>query len=78
MQAAGAAHQSEASTANHACPFCDCAELIAGVGGLSSKCRSKWQEFIQALSRGLSNSHKVAAHSLKLHIAVMQAWDNRN
>ncbi|DBB13580.1 TPA: hypothetical protein ACH3X3_000611 [Trebouxia sp. C0006] len=48
-----------------------------GTGGLSANCRSKWQEFIQALSRGLSNSHKVAAHSLKLHIAVMQAWDNR-
>ncbi|KAL3148440.1 hypothetical protein ABBQ38_013891 [Trebouxia sp. C0009 RCD-2024] len=46
-----------------------------GEGGLTADFKLKWQEFIQALSRGLSNSHKVAAHSLKLHIAVMQAWD---
>lgn len=77
MQTGIAAHQSEASAANHACTICDCVVLLAGTGGLSANCRSKWQEFIQALSRGLSNSHKVAAHSLKLHIAVMQAWDNR-
>lgn len=48
-----------------------------GTGGLSTDFRSSWQEYIQALSRGMSNSHKVAAHNLKLHIAVMQAWDNR-
>lgn len=77
MQTEIAASQSEAAAVNHACPSCDCAVLLAGTGGLSANCRSKWQEFIQALSRGLSNSHKVAAHSLKLHIAVMQAWDNR-
>ncbi|KAL3137095.1 hypothetical protein ABBQ32_006679 [Trebouxia sp. C0010 RCD-2024] len=46
-----------------------------GEGGLTAEFKPKWQEFIQALSRGLSNSHKVAAHSLKLHIAFMQAWD---
>ena len=59
------------------CSTCEHTIALAGIGGLSAECRSKWQEFIQALSRGLSNSHKVAAHSLKLHIAVMQAWDNR-
>ena len=51
------------------------ATILAGDGGPTSEFRLKWQEFIQALSRGLSNSHKVAAHSLKLHIAIMQAWD---
>lgn len=49
--------------------------MLAGEGGLTAEFKPKWQEFIQALSRGLSNSHKVAAHSLKLHIAFMQAWD---
>ena len=51
------------------------AGMLAGEEGLTSELKLKWQDFIQALSRGLSNSHKVAAHSLKLHIAVMQAWD---
>lgn len=51
------------------------ASILAGEGGLTSEFKIKWQDFIQALSRGLSNSHKVAAHTLKLHIAIMQAWD---
>lgn len=55
--------------------WANCDRVLAGEGGLTADFKLKWQEFIQALSRGLSNSHKVAAHSLKLHIAVMQAWD---
>ena len=52
--------------------------LDSGTGGLEPAFRAKWQQFIQGLSRALTSSHNVAAHNLKLHIAVMFAWDNQN
>lgn len=51
--------------------------LNSGAGGLKPAFRAKWQQFIRGLSKALTSSHNVAAHNLKLHIAVMDAWDKQ-